>query len=378
MTKPGELSRREFVRLAGMAALAARASGLQASAASVESNASRFAFVGVTGRTHAVHVYAINGASWRLQQAVASKAPVSIALHPLGTALYVLNEVSEYRGLPRGSVEAYRVDTQTGQLDLLGREGLSLSATMPRHLAVAPDGKTLVVAVHGGGAYNLLPILADGRLGRVNGIVKETGCGPVAEDQDTAHPQAVLFDSTGKRVIASDMGADKVSVFSLEDGLTVMARYDSPAGSGPRHVALHPDRHLLYVAHALDGSLCGFAYDADAGRITKQVAHVHGAYGDALAMHPTGDYLYAAGSGVMSLLRIDPATGALRRVQARRVVTGYEPDQIHGMMLSRNGRELLILTGKGVLRMEVDPDTGCVDVPTLAASVTDARCVAML
>jgi 6-phosphogluconolactonase (cycloisomerase 2 family) len=364
--------------MAGMTALAARASGLRASVASAESNRPRFAFVGAMERTHAVHVYAIDGTSWRLQQVVASEAPVSLALHPSGRSLYVLNQVSEYRGLPSGSVEAYRVDAETGQLDLLGRQGLSLSATVPRHMAVAPDGKTLVVAVHGGGAYNLLPILADGRVSHVSGIVKETGCGPVAEHQQTAHPQAVLFDSTGKRVITSDMGADRMSVFSLEDGLTMQARHDAPAGSGPRHLALHPGGHLLYIAHALDGSLCGFAYDADAGRITEEVVHLRGACSDALAMHPTGDYLYAAGNGEVTVWRIEPATGALHRVQSRRVVTGYEPDQIHGMTLPPHGRELLMLTAKGVLRMNVDSRYGCVDVPALAASVTDARCVAML
>jgi 6-phosphogluconolactonase len=378
MTKLAGLSRRGFVRMAGMTALAARAAGLRASVASVESNRPRFGFVGVMGRPHVVHVYAIEGASWRLQQTVASVAPISLALHPSGRSLYVLNEVNEYRGLPSGSVEAYRVDPDSGQLDLLGRQGLSLSATMPRHMAVAPDGKTLVVAVHGGGAYNSLPILADGQAGRVSGIVKETGCGPVAEHQATAHPQAVLFDSTGKRVIAADMGADRVSVLSLEEGLAVQARHDSPAGSGPGYLALHPGGHLLYVAHALDGSLCGFAYDATAGRITEQVTHARGACGDGLVMHPTGDFLYAAGDGAVTAWKIEPATGALHKVQSRRVGADGETNRIHGMTLGPHGRELLMLTGRGVLRMDVDGDNGCVDAPTVAVSVPGARCIATL
>ena len=370
-----ELSRRGFVCAAGITALTARAGLLQAKLhQGVESpvRPNRFAFVGVMGDTPGVHVYAIDGETCRLRQIISNEAPISLALHPSGRSLYVLNEVSSYRGLPRGSVEAYGVDAETGQLNLLGREGLSLSATMPRHLAVAPDGKSVVVAVHGGGAYNRLPILAGGCLGHVGGIVKETGCGPVARHQETAHPQTVLFDTSGKRVIAADLGCDQVSVLSTEDGLEVLARHDMPVGSGPQHLALHPAGHLLYVAHALDGSLAGFAYDAGAGKIMHQVWKMHGEYGDALAMHPAGDFLYTAGGGIVTSWRIESATGTLHRVQSD-VISG----NIHGMTVRSDGQQLMALTSKGILEIGVDTGSGHLGEPVLAVSVSGARSIAL-
>ncbi len=372
------LSRRGFVRAAGITALTARAGLLQAKlhqevespVPSVQPN--RFAFVCVMGATPGVQVYAIDGEMWRLRQIVASEAPISLALHPSGRSLYVLNEVSDYRGLPRGSVEAYGLDSETGQLNLLGREGLSLSATMPRHLAVAPDGKSVVVAVHGGGAYNQLPILADGRLGHVSSILKETGCGPVAEHQEAAHPQTILFDTSGKRVISADLGCDKVSVLSMEDGLEVFARYDMPAGSGPQHLALHPAGHLLYVTHALDGSLAGFAYDARTGKIMHQAWLAHGEYDDALAMHPAGDFLYTAGGGLVTAWRIEPATGTLHRVESRGI-----SGNIHGMTVRSDGRRLLALTSKGILEIGVDTGSGHLAEPALAVPMSGARSIAL-
>ena len=375
----GGLSRRGFVRAAGITALTARAGllqaklhpGVESSVPSVQPN--RFAFVGVMGDTPGVHVYAIEGEMWLLRQIVASEAPISLALHPSGGLLYVLNEVSSYRGLPCGSVETYGVHSETGDLNLLGREGLSLSAMMPRHLAVAPDGRSVVVAVHGGGAYNRLPILADGCLGRVSSILKETGCGPVAEHQETAHPQTVLFDTSGKRVIAADLGCDKVSVLSMEDGLEAFARHDMPAGSGPRHLALHPAGHLLYVAHALDGSLAGFAYDAGAGKIGDQVWQARGEYGDALTIHPTEDFLYTAGAGVVTAWGIEPATGVLRRVHSQ-IIRG----NIHGMMVRSDGQKLLALTSKDILEIGVDTGSWRLAKPVLAVPVAGARCIALL
>lgn len=369
MTSHSGLSRREFVKMAGLATVGAREGGQWAT---IGSKRPRVAFVGVMG--HGVHVYAIDRNGWWLQQVVASEAPVSLALHPSGESLYVLHEVSEYEGLPSGSVGTYKVDRNTGRLTLLGQQGLALSATMPRHLAVAPDGRSLVVAVHGGGAYNVLPIQADGQLGRVCGILKETGCGPNAEHQEAAHPQAILFDPSGKRVIAVDMGADRMSVLSLEDGLQVLARHEMQSGSGPRHIALHPVGHLLYVAHALDDSVCGFAYDSNAGKIMQQLVQVRARCAGALAIHPTGSFLYTAGSGEVTVWRIEIATGTLQRMQQQNVGM----DEIRGMTVLADGRELLTLTAQGVLQMDIDAKTGRLGMPIRVAWATGTRCIAFL
>jgi 6-phosphogluconolactonase len=371
------LTRRSFVQMAGAAAVAAQAKGLWAEpllrTVSAESKKPEFAFVGVGEDAGAVHVYAMEGEQWKLLQRVLSESPVSLALHPSGHMLFVLNEVNEYQGLPCGSIEAYRIDEQTGQLDLLGRQGLSLSATMPRQLAVSPDGKNLAVAIHGGGAYNLLPILADGSLGRVHGILKETGNGPIAAHQETAHPQSVVFDSTGKRLIAADLGSDTVSVISSEDGLELRARYEMQAGSGPRHLALHPRGHLLYVANALDGSLSVLGYDEIAGQIPQRFTPVRGDYAAALAIHPTGDFLYSAGSEEMTVWRIDPATGALTRVQSRSMETGA----VSVIMPLPNGREILALARNGIVQMKLDADSGHIGTPALVVSISGARSVAV-
>jgi 6-phosphogluconolactonase len=379
--KSAWMTRRGFVQIAGMTALGAWAKRSPATVSPgnpIGSKRSRFAFVGAMGRSPAVHVYAIDGELWTLQQTIASEAPASLALHPSGESLYVLNEISEYRGLPSGMVAAYRLDAKTGQLALLGRQSLSLSATMPRHIAVAPGGKNLVVAVHGGGAYNLLPILPDGRVGGVCGILKETGCGPIAEHQDTAHPQAVLFDTTGRRVITADLGNDRVSVLSLEDTLRVQERHTMPAGSGPRYLALHPSGHLLYVAHALDGSISGFAYDAHTGKIGEQLAQIRGEFGGPLSIHPTGNFLYAVSKDEVTAWRIDNITGPLRPLQSRDIGNALEINDVRGMIILANGSQLAALTSDGIMTMQVDPVSGRLGGSSHLAFVPDARCIAVL
>jgi hypothetical protein len=65
------LSRRGFAKMAGMAALGARAGLLRAQLPwAVESpgQSNRFAFAGVMGDTPGIYVYATYGESWKLRQ----------------------------------------------------------------------------------------------------------------------------------------------------------------------------------------------------------------------------------------------------------------------------------------------------------------------
>jgi 6-phosphogluconolactonase len=331
--------------------------------------ASRARFVYI-GTEHAIQVYSIS-ADGRLveRQTIASVLPAAMAAS--GGRLYVANGVSQYGNLPRGSVEAYAIDQTTGRLEWMNRAPLSLSATAPRDLAVAPNGRSMVVAVHGGGAYNVLPLEEDGRLGRVSGILKEIGAGPHPL-QTAAHPSAVTFDREG-RVLAADQGSDKLSVLMLRNGeLAVAQRYEVPAGSGPASVVLHPDGRRVYVAHALNGSVSCYRYDVTGildheltvrGSGTAEVA--------ALAMHPSGKTVYSThGEGVQAWRitthgRLDPLPG-LERAQA---------NKLH---VTADGRALLALSNDGVLNMQINARTHALAAPVKVAALSKPFSIAIL
>ena len=171
--------------------------------------------------------------------------------------LYVANDVGTYTGLPRGTVEAFAIDPFDGRLTLLGRQPLSLSATHPRALALSPDGKLLAVAAYGGGLLNLLPIASDGSLGSPVYRFKQTGSGPHARLQSSAHPHTLLFDDASQSLIASDFGSDHLSSFSLQRRkLKRHAQFNTGSGSGPASCVLHSPAATLFVWHALEGGTC--------------------------------------------------------------------------------------------------------------------------
>ena len=369
MTRPGWLNRRSFVQVAAMTALAMRSRLLHAA----ETNPMErgLAFVGSMEQPQGIHIYLVESGRWRHLDFVPSEAPISLALHPSGEDLYVLNSVKEYHGLPCGSVEAYKLQAKTGQLTQLGRQPLALSATMPRDLAISPDGKMLAVAVHGGGAYNLLPVFADGRIGSVSSALKIAGRGPIADHQDTAHPQAVLFDRTGKQLLTADLGCDRLGVFSVDTVSGTLAehhRLTLPPGSGPRHLLLHPVEDRLYVDHALDTSLSGFHYDPATGKIGEQFMTSCGDFGDALTIHPQGTFLYSSGNGVMTTWRIEPETGNIEPIQSMDI----RGEAVSKIIAIHDGSAILTLTSKGVMRRDIEARTGRLCDPVFEAEVRNA------
>lgn len=313
-------TRRSFLRTAAAASAASVIDAFASPVRRVPAAADpRFAYVGTA--SEGIQVLTLRRGRWIHTQAVRSRSPSAMAFHPNQNFLYAANAVDEHRGLPHGTVETYAVDQQSGALTLLGRQPLSLSAVGPRSLTVSPDGRYLVVPVYGGGAYNVLRIEANGTVGRVTGIMKEIGSGPNAEYQNSAHPHTAIFDLTGRCLLSSDFGSDRLNVFTMSAGRLVRTgQLAVHAGCGPGHVALHPSGALAYVLNELDASVSCVHLRAETGEIRGHYERVallqtkRKITRGAVAVHPSGRTLYTLAEGMASW-RIDASTGALTKIK---------------------------------------------------------------
>jgi 6-phosphogluconolactonase len=305
----------------------------------------RFAYVGSSGSTQGIHVFAIRGDHWLPIQTIATAIPSALALHPNQNFLYATHAVDTYRGLPTGAVEAYTIDPHTGRITSLNQQPLSLSATIPSHLAVSPDGRHLAVAVYGGGAYNLLPITEDGSLQQVSGIFKETGSGP-HEHQNASHPHTVAFDATG-----------------------------------------HPSGNLLFVANELDASVSTFRLNPLTGEISEPQYRTstlpedfHGQKSaTTLLLHPSGKFLYTANrrresthplADNLIAWSIHPDTGALSPIQT--ITEGLRPP--HAAAITSDGSRLFILNHEsGIHQFAINPIDGTLGKPSQTANIHAPR-----
>ena len=380
-------SRRRVLQGAASAAAVSVVAGAtgQAYAWAPAAQVERYVYVGSLQGSGRIHVFEAGKSHWRLVQTVASSCPAAMVLHPKRDVLYVANQVAVWQGLPCGSVEAFAIDTRTGSLTRLSEQPLALSATMPGSLAIPQDGCHLVVAAYGGGAYNVLPIAHDGSLGRVAGIVKETGAGKHPELQQSAHPHTLVFDSGGRTLLATDLGADRLSIFRLERGeLERIHRVQLPAGAGPGSVAVHPTGRWLFLAQHLHGSLATYACDMVDGAVGERLQiiplNMDDRAGDtcSLAIDPEGRFLYSAtrARGILGW-KIDERSGALTPILS--LSTGKANDSLRLLALSRNGRLLHAsdrLTGELHSR-EIDAFTGRLTRSRIVANVPDAASLAI-
>ncbi len=328
MSSQTRFSRRDVFRLTGSAAgvatlsavapFAASSRSAQAAATSAEATPSqeaRFVYVGTYTRgapggwsavanvnhPEGVTVFSVGAGMGDLQlvQTVPSDNPSFVAMHPSGAFLYVLNEIADYEGKEKGSLEAYAIDDKTGQLTLINRVAVG---SIPAQLVVNPGGDYLAVATYVGGTYELFPIGKDGSLGEASSVAQQEGKGPHAR-QDAPHAHAVVFDPSGKYLAGADLGTDWVKTFEYADGkLVEVSSVQVAAGSGPRHLAFHPAGDILYVISELTATITSFAFDPASGKLGDKLQTISTVPQNfpadkstaEILVHPSGKFLYGS------------------------------------------------------------------------------------
>lgn len=370
MTGKKGWSRREFVQTMGTAAIGTRAFGatqLFGSQTQALHDAS-FVYVGCSSADfEGIEVLAVKDGGLQRVQRIASRNPASIVLSSDNKMLYAVNAISQHGGLPRGTVESYAISS-SGQLTMLGQQELSLSATMPRHAALSPDGTRLLVTSQGGGLYNVLPVTADGSLGRVSGIFKVTG----DTSGRAALPQMTIFDRKG-RAITADAGTGRVSVLAAADASLIPHAQTAIDGEASlHHVALHESASALYVAR--DGSIERYGYDHETGNIRDlQQKLSYGAR--ALTLHPSNKLLlsYGTENGIRSW-RV-ASDGSLRNAGSY----GAELGRLAALNLSSNGTILTISSERDeITAAQLNPSNGQISTPRTLLALDSPRSMAVM
>ncbi|MFJ2767176.1 lactonase family protein [Streptomyces sp. NPDC087300] len=239
--------------------------------------------------------------------------PSYLVLSPAGETLYAVSETAE------GAVAAY---------DLGGAEP-RLTATpvpvgsAPTHLAL--HAGHLLAANYGSGSVAAVPLRADGTLAAApSSVLRHTGSGPHPQRQQAPHAHQVSADPSGRWALSVDLGTDSVRVCALDEDkgqLTLHREVALRPGSGPRHLAFHPDGDRVYVLNELTPTLTVCAWDAAEGAITPLgetpvLTEVPDgdAFPSAVVVDPEGRFLWTAtrGTDVISVFALDGPGGAPR------------------------------------------------------------------
>ncbi|MEU0199463.1 MULTISPECIES: lactonase family protein [unclassified Streptomyces] len=296
--------------------------------------------------------------------------PSYLALSPDGDTLYAVSETAE------GAVAAYRVD---GDRPEPAGPPVPVGGNGPTHLALF-DGH-LLTANYGSGSVTAVPVRPDGTLARsASGLLRHTGAGPHTPRQQGPHAHQVQPDPSGRWAVSVDLGTDSVRVCTLTDGAPAVHRESAlRPGSGPRHLAFHPEGGHAYVVNELSPSVTVCRWDADAGVLTPLTetpvlpgAPAGDAWPSGIAVSPDGRHVWTAtrGEDVLSVLAVE---GEELRLVATVPCGGHWP-----RALTASGGFLYVANERSgdVTWFAADPHTG---IPERGGSirVPAASCVVL-
>jgi 6-phosphogluconolactonase len=276
-------------------------------------------------------------------------------------------------------VDAFALDARSGKLTFLNQQPSGGQGAT--HLDVDRAGTTTVVANYSSGQVSVLPIAPDGTLGPPSQVIQHTGSSINRERQQHAFPHACHFDPTGRFVLVPDLGTDKVYAYRFDPSdhkLTPCdpAAVDTAPGTGPRHMAFHPNGRFAYLVGEMGGTVMVFAYDSQHGSlrplqtISTLPPDFKGQNTSAeVQVLPSGKFLYVSNRGPDDIaifsIEDDGARLSLRGFQS---TLGKGPRYIG---VDPTGRFLLAANqySDSVILYRIDPQTGALTPTGTSAQV---------
>jgi 6-phosphogluconolactonase len=224
-------------------------------------------------------------------------------------------------------ISAFEVDDRAGTLAPINQE--STQGKNPVHLTVDPTNRFVVVANHITSTLAVLPLNADGSLGKLTDLLPLKGkIGPHRVEQPFAKPHQVQLDPAGRFIAVPDKGLDVTFTFRLDPGHGKLHPIEAPPaqareGAGPRHITFHPSRPFAYVLNELDSTLTACRYDPVSGRLEPfQIlsslpdSFVGNSRASEIEISADGRFVYASNRGYdsIAIFATDSATGRIASI----------------------------------------------------------------
>jgi 6-phosphogluconolactonase len=291
--------------------------------------------------------------------ASATPNPSFLTIDAKRRLLFAVNELDRFEGEQAGSVSSFEIDSSTGKLTLLNSR--SSQGAGPCHVILDHEGRNVLVANYGEGSVAVLPVQADGRLSEASAVVQHEGKSLNPERQAGPHAHCVTLDPTGRIAFVCDLGLDQILAYDYDAEEGSLTPHDPPftslkPGAGPRHMTFHPSGRFAYVINELDSTVAVFSFDAASGTlkevqtITTLPESFDGTNTTAeVAVHPSGEYLYASNRGADSviLFEIDEDDGTLTHIEDQGTGGrtprhfGIQPSGDHMVIANQNSDSLL-------------------------------------
>ncbi|MFJ3469928.1 lactonase family protein [Pseudomonas sp. NPDC090201] len=328
------------------------------------------------GKSEGIYRYGFNTQTGQLdatpRQVIKSENPSWLTLSKDQRHLFAVNENGPGQTDVVGKVSSFAIDPKTHAVSFINQ--IDSKGEEPTHSNLSKDGRFLFVAnyaVHPdpGGSLAVVPVGKDGRLSPVVQTATHEASKVNPERQASSHVHAAVPTPDDKYLVAMDLGADKMFVFSYDHNQAQPLKpaktpaVDLPPGSGPRHLLFSKDGKHAWLTMEMSAQVAVFDYRDGEFKRTQlvELANKEGQQNRAaggLHTSPDGKFLYVANRGEVNELLVFSinGNGQLKEIQ-RRSVEGKEPREFS---FDPSGHFMLIANQKSnqIVTVRVDPKTG--------------------
>jgi 6-phosphogluconolactonase len=311
-----------------------------------------FLFTGTytTGSSKGIYVFRFNaadGSATPLDSARISQ-PSYLAVSHDGNFVYA---VSETGGNTPGSISAFSFDKQSGKLTLLNTR--TSFGDYPCYITVSPNRKWVIAGNYGSGNFVAYGINSDGSISDNYQEIRHAGSGKDRSRQEGPHVHSTVFTPDNKFLLVSDLGLDRIMIYSFDESAkekplkaAKQSFAEAVPGSGPRHLAFHPNGRWLFLIEEMSGNVSSWQYKNGTLKRTNSIdAHAPGYKGDrgSADIHVSADgrFLYASNryaANDIAIFSIDQKNGNLKYEGSQDVI-GKKP---RNFTLSPEGKYLLV------------------------------------
>ena len=178
-----------------------------------------------------------------------------IAFNPATRTVYVTDEMAEKAG-------AFTLSTDATSATPLGYQ--PTGAKYPCYIRLSPDGTKLATANYGDDSLPVYAIAANGALTPNPTVLRGT------QPHEKGHCHWTQWSPEGDRLYTVDLGHDEVRCWPYANGKpgAGSVAYATPKGSGPRHLAFHPNGKFAYLWTEYANVLTALKRQPD-GRLTE-------------------------------------------------------------------------------------------------------------
>ena len=286
--------------------------------------------------------------------------PSYLVVSPDEKFVYSTNEMED------GAVSAFAFDKKTGTLNFINYQ--FTNGAGPCYININKEATFIVTANYNGESISVFPLAENGRISPLSQYIVFSS--PDEHAMPPSHTHTAVFSPNEKYLFVTDLGRDRIYRLKVGDGKrgifltpeedhTVLLK----TGSGPRHLAFHPNGCFLYSINELSGTITEFYYrdgiqriiqyvesDTTPGAERKGSADIH--------LTPDGKFLYSSNrlkADGIAIFSVNSNDGQLTKI-------GYQRTGIHprNFTISPNGKFLLCANrdSNTIQIFQIEPGSG--------------------